>query len=129
MTRGILQSVDKFITELSSQYLPFKMKGQDVSIQVRVCPVQLWDVSFPKEHEEAMKNHIFPNGDVTSMTPKVNRFVGLIRKAMGLKKLENFEPNPLKNLGIMKPQNIDLFAIGMKEDGIIKDPLGDYEAI
>ncbi len=61
ITRGIKHDVDRFINELSCQYLPYmhKMnaKGELVdkplekgALQVRVCPLQLWDVSFPKEY-------------------------------------------------------------------------------
>lgn len=128
MTRGIIESVDKMIRELSSQYLPFKMKGKDVKLQVRVSPVQLWDVSFPKEHEERMLNHLFPNGGTKSMSPKVNKFVTMLRMALGLKKIDNFKPTP-NTLGILTPQNMDIFAIGKKADGVTKDPEGDYEAI
>jgi len=128
-TRGALESVNKFIRELSSQYLPFKYKGQDTRLQVRVSPVQLWDVSFPKEHEERMLNHLFPHGTPKSMTGKLNKFLTMIRIALGMKKIEDFKPDHTKTLGILPPQNIDLFAIGKKDDVMIKDKDGDYEGI
>ena len=133
-TRGIKHDVDRFINELSAKYLPFKWKAkgdkkaQDVTLQVRVCPIQLWDVSFPKEHEEAMLNHIFPLGTPNSMTGKLNKFLAIARMGLGLKKIDDFRPSG-KNLGILKPQNIDLFAIGKKPDAMIKDKDGDYEGI
>lgn len=127
-TRGALESVNKFIRELSSQYLPFDYKGQKTRLQVRVSPVQIWDVSFPKEHEERMLNHLFSGGDTKSLTKKLRKFLGIFRMALGLKKIDDFEPSD-KDLGILKPQNMDIFAIGKKEDRIIEDKDGSYEGI
>lgn len=129
ITRGEINCMKRFITELAAKYLPFKYKGENKALGMRVCPIQLWDVSFPKEHEELVKNTLFSNGNPESMTPNVNRFTGILRRMMGFKKLKKFKPDPNKKLATYPPTGCDIFAIGMKEDGMTKHKDGDYESI
>lgn len=129
ITRGIKHDVDRFIQELSAKYLPFKYKGQDKMLQVRVCPIQLWDVSFPKEFEANMKATIFQNGDPTGMSKARGKLAAILRKLMGFKKIEKFDPKGIDPLATYPITNTEVVGIGIKEDAMIKHKDGDYEGI
>lgn len=67
-TRGIKNDVDTLINELSTRYLPIKIlnkeknKLEDKLIQMRVCPVNLWDISYPREHRDVVLNTLLAGG-------------------------------------------------------------------
>ncbi len=94
LTRGIKNDVDRWVEELSSRYLPFKWKSKEMKehqekfLQVRVSPIQLWDISFPAEHKQLMLNTIFGENKGKPMSTKLNKFIWWLRKLMGFTKTE-----------------------------------------
>lgn len=123
MTRGIMHDVERYFRDLSAQSLPFrywadpnrKEGALDMLLQVRVCPIQLWDISFPEAYKDTMLSTLFPNGA---------QGMGMNRKimALGLRTLMGFDPIPSdwkKENKIFVPSsnlNIEMIGIGIKED-------------
>lgn len=120
MTRGVKQEVDYFINELSFRYVPFKKynvktkKMDDLFIQMRVSPVQLWDISFPEDQQDSVLNTLFSGDAGKPINSHLNKYVWGLRKAMKLKPIPNYKK---ENVLVMKPpQNIETIGIGVKED-------------
>lgn len=120
-TRGILQETLSFINELSTRYLPFDYPNQETgkiekrNIQLRVCPILLWDVSYPKEHRDLIHNTIFLDGKGGKPINKyVEKLVFPVRKAMGLQKIPKY--NRERFLAMKTPNNIEVVGIGTKDD-------------
>lgn len=119
MTRGIKHDVDWFINELSTRYLPFRFRDKDNkmidgNIQMRVCPIQLWDVSFPTDQKDAVYNTIFASSQGKPEIKSHGKFISLVRKIMKLNPLPEYSKE--KKLAMRPPQNIEIVAIGVKED-------------
>jgi len=115
MTRGIKQDVDRFITELSSKYLPYKLKGKQQWVQVAVRPIQLWEVVFPQEHRDIMLATLFEDGKGgLTQHKKHQKYVNLMRMGLGVKKIPTVYDT--KNWLPLYRDNIEKIGIGMKED-------------
>ena len=123
IARGIKHSLDRFINELQGKYLPYTMKEKDkegnvidrqMLLQMRVCPVQLYDVSFPKEHKDAMLNTLFAGDKGKSINKRNNKFVTVLRKILGLKPI----PQTWDEKGKIPlfQENIEMMGVGIKED-------------
>ncbi len=118
-TRGIKHDVDRMITELSSQYLPFMFWGKDDkkqtphNLQIRVCPIQLWDISFPEPHLDMMLNSLFGPGGGKPMNKKHEKYVYAIGRAMGVKPIPDYKKD--KKLAFWN-QNTEMIGIGIKKD-------------
>ena len=83
---------------------------------MRVCPVQLWDLSFPKESKDVMLNTLF-KGKGQPMNSKYQKFISLLRMSMGLKKIPNYKTD--KRLSVQSAiQHTEIIGIGIKEDRI-----------
>ena len=128
MTRGIKHHVDEFIKQLSCQFLPYRAnlpgkKGlQDGVLQVRLSPIQLWDVSFPEPYKDAMLTTPFgEKKDITGKTinERNNKYANLIRMGMGVKKIP--KDYDTKQRLACTPQHTEMIAIGMKEDRFEND--------
>lgn len=114
--------VTKFINELSTRYLSINLYNPDSKqmeqklIQMRVCPVQLWDVSYPVEHRDVIHTTIF--GKDASGSKPINKrlepMVWATRKALGLQPLPDFKKDMW--LPMSPPEHIETIAIGVKDD-------------
>lgn len=119
MTRGIKHEVDEFIKQLSCQYLPYKVnkdgKLVDASLQVRLSPIQLWDVSFPVEHKDAMLTTLFGHEmGGKAMNGRHNKYAMLIRKILGVEKIPKDYSTKLSLAPRLR--HVESIAIGMKDD-------------
>ena len=123
MTRGIKHEVDRFVEGLSNQYLPYDFidpkdkKMKKGSLQVRLSPIQLWDVSFPEPHRDAMLTTLFGAGKKKkgiAINKRHNKWAALIRKILGVKKI----PQDYKTDKLLPtpPKHTEIVAIGMKDD-------------
>ena len=125
-TRGPRHLVRDFFDQLSSQYLPYyhkldakgihkktntRMKG---SLRVRVCPVQLCDISFPEQYRDAMLTTLFGKGKGKTINKRHNKWAMLIRKVLGIEKI----PDDYKTHQSLPthPAHIEMIGIGIKED-------------
>ena len=126
-TRGVLHQVNTFINELSTRYLPFKrynpetMVMEDAHLQVRVCPIQLWDVSYPKEHRDLVLSTIMGMGNGRPVRDKeswrmkaLNKFLNMIAKIGGLQPVGEFKRESI--IAMQPPQDLEIFSVGEKED-------------
>lgn len=120
LTRGIKHYVDHFINELSTRYLPVQYmkdgKKIDDALQLRVCPVQLWDISFPEEHKDAVMGTVFAQtqGVVVKQRGHLSKFIWLLRKGLKLDPIPEYEKG--KILAMLQPKNIDILGIGVRPD-------------
>lgn len=120
-TRGILGDTITFINELSTRYVPFRWfnkktgKMEDRHIQLRVSPVLLWDISYPKECRDIIHATIFRDGKGGKPINKfIEKFVNMVRMGMKLKKIPEYKTD--KVLSMRLPENIEIVGIGVKED-------------
>ena len=118
--RGHLHWGERFIKELGSRYLPFKIYNpekkemEDRIFEMRVSPIQLYDCVFPEEHFDAVANTIFSGGKGDTINPKLNKYFWMLRKALGLKKMPEYKKDT--RLSMSLPVACEMIAIGVKED-------------
>ena len=82
LTRGIKDKIEKWANDLSAQYLPFQLKGNDVKgakpgtyhFPVTLRPVQMWDICFPREHKDLILASVMGGGDGKPINKKHNKF-------------------------------------------------------
>lgn len=121
LTRGIKHDVDFFINELAHRYVTFDRINSDTKklekgiLQLRLSPIQLWDLSYPKEHRDVIHNTIFGGTMGEPIHSRHSKFLLPLRMAMKLKKLPEYDKTKGK-LAMLPPQNIELIAVGVKDD-------------
>ena len=123
LTRGPQNLVVDFINQLAGIYLPWKVakdgtagfKKGNYHFRTRVCPIQLWDISFPREYRDIMLNTLLVN---KGKSVHGNQFlISMLRKKMGLKEIPDYDMT--KHLPVKEATaHIDLMGIGIKEDRI-----------
>lgn len=126
-SRGIKNSMDRWITELNSTYLPIMYNGQKRALQVAVRELKFYEIGFPEEHLDIMLNTIFQGGEVTNKAkyPKYQKYLWGLRKALGIKKLPEVYDKSVK-LPCFN-QDLDHIGIGMKKDYyVLKDGTTAY---
>ena len=123
MTRGIKNDVEDYINWLSHQQLPYKNREsqetalQDYLLQIRVCPIQLWDISFPREHKDLMLTSLF-SADGKPYHSNIQKYLSALRFALKADKMpEKWDTS--KRLP-RRPANTEMICIGTKEDEVIK---------
>lgn len=126
-TRGHHDYVRTFIEELATRYLQFDYKGENRILKMRLCPIQLWDSSFPKQHLDAVLNTCLSGAQGKPFLSSAQKYIWALRKAMHLKKIPEYSKENL--LAMQSPQHTEVIGIGIKEDEIIKDKDGEYEGI
>lgn len=123
VTRGIKHLVDEYIKQLSCKYLPMMVKAGDIptidkdqmmQCQVAVRPIQLWEVVYPKEHQDLMLNTVLGGSKGESNIKKLQKYVNMFRKFLGVKPIPDYDTKvgklPIANA------DVDITAIGIKED-------------
>ena len=124
LTRGEKHFVDRFISELSTRYLATKRRDpkdnkiKDALLQLRLSPIQLWDLSYPKEYRDVVHNHLFGETKGMPINKRCNKFIAILRKILGLKKVEDYEKT--HKLSMKDAEHIELIAVGVKDDYWIK---------
>lgn len=125
LIRGVKHLSDYFISQLQGKNLPYKVKkgaagfkAGDYHIPVGVRPIQLYEITFPKEHKDLMLTTIFGK-KLNSEQYKKNKIgVSFLRKMLGVKPIPEYD-DKLK-LPITK-DHIEIFGVGIKEDENFKD--------
>ena len=121
--RGIKKHAKIFTEELGSQFLPFKYydkkdkKLKKGTLQVRLSPIQFWDVSFPEPYKDAMLTTLFgpkPKVAGKAYSNKIERWISRLRWFLGLKPI----PKDYKTDLVLptQPAHLEMIGIGMKED-------------
>lgn len=122
LTRGHIDHIEPFMRELSSRYLPMKIYNQetkkleDKMVQMRLCPVQLWDLSYPKQHRDAIHTTLFPGGkgEGFSNPRSFDKIIWGIRKALKLQDIPDFKRDSW--LAMRPLEHTEVIAIGCKDD-------------
>jgi hypothetical protein len=121
LTRGIYEEVEKFIKELHTRYVPYKQYNAqtkemvNMNIQLRLSPVQLWDLSYPKDQRDIIHATIFDNDHGGQPNNKrENKFVWLCRKLFRLLPIPSYKRD--FRLLMRPPQHINLIGLGIKDD-------------
>jgi len=86
MTRGAIPEVTEFINWIRYRLYRWKHKGKHVLRPVGVRPVQLWEVTFPKEHYEEVRLTLGESAGKLKSWQKA-----AIRKALGAKKMPHVD--------------------------------------
>lgn len=125
MTRGIKREVDGFIEWLTNQQLPFnyREKPEDALkqylLQIRVSPVQFWDISFPREHKDLMLTTLF--GETCDGKPyhkNMEKYFSILRMVLGAEKKP--EKWNTENRLPRKPSDTEMICVGIKDDEVKK---------
>jgi len=119
-TRGPINEVEDFIKELSTRYLEFDWYNQETKklerrmIKGRLCPIQLWDFSFPSQHLDAVLTTCLGAAKGKPQMRSHKKFVWTLRKAMHFEKIPEYKTD--MHLAMSDPKGIELIGIGIKED-------------
>ena len=120
LTRGELNNMNRFFGELASRYLPFKKynhktkKLDQMNLQVRVSPVRLYDVSYPKEYRDIVHNTIFQGNDGSPQVKGLGKFFAMLRKVLGFNKMAEYKKD--KKMAMFPPEHLEIIGIGVKDD-------------
>ena len=121
ITRGEIIYAENFIKELSTRYVRQDRydkqtgKMEPKIIKLRVCPVQLWDLSYPKECRDYIHNTLFSGGLGEPINKNINKFVWAAQKAMKLQPIEESK-DKITRLPMNPVENVEVIGIGTKED-------------
>jgi hypothetical protein len=118
LCRGVKHDLDRFISELSAKYLPFKYKGADSVVQVGVRPIQLYEVVFPKEHLSSMVKSL-GGLEVQQSEHFLFKYFKWFRKILHIEPVGDIDVNaPIIPL---YRANIDIIKLGIKQDKDFED--------
>ena len=118
--RGIKHEVDRFINELATRYVAMNIynfetkKLERKMVQLRLSPMQFYDLSFPKEHYDAVMNTIYGTGKGKGIDGRLDWIVKLIRKVIGLKPMPEWKKD--YRLAMEDPQHTEIIGLGVRED-------------
>ncbi len=121
MTRGVEECVKKFIKELSSKYVPFKvekdgtagLKKGNYNTPIGVRPIQLWEIIFPESSKDLILNTIFKGSDGATQHKKHNKFIFPLRKIFGANKIPEYSKEKIM---CVYGDHVEKIGIGIKED-------------
>ena len=128
LTRGLKADVDEMIAQLARKWLPMKVKGEnegnippgDYNLKIMVRPIQLWEIVYPKEHNDVVLNTIFLGHHGDSWHKRHHKYTAILRRMLGknVKKIGKYDTSKIMPLDIGAVERI---AIGIKEDHDFKD--------
>jgi len=116
LTRGIKERTDRFIENLCNQYLPFRFKGQNMSIQINVKPIQLYEIVFPKEHKDIMMRTLFSGTKGEPQHEKHKKWIKWIRRALGIDEISEYVKEGIKLPTANYHNDLEIMGVGEKED-------------
>jgi len=130
-TRGIKHARDMFVTQIQSQFFPWKRKDlktgvdEHVRVQGALRPIELWEYVFPEEHYEEVCTMLGfdPNGKVHPFSAKLNQKA--LRMALGLKPIKKFTPKVTDKF--VFSEGVAKYPIGIKYDKHQKNKEWGYE--
>jgi hypothetical protein len=124
LTRGIKQHIDDWITRLQGLYLDFPIKKKGTfgaakpglhKLQVRVNPIQLWEICYPREQKDAMLTTLFGKDNAGKpMHSKHQMGIAMLRKMLKVDKIPEYNGSKMFPTG--QPLHTEVIGIGQKED-------------
>lgn len=130
-TRGNKESVELFIKELSSKYMPLpfinKKTGKATMVvnPIHIRPLQLWEIIFPKEQRDAILTTLFPDKRVMPANPKFRKIYKWILKLLPKTIQKIPEDWDTKNKLYVNHNDVEIVGLGMKEDVMMNFKRGD----
>jgi len=131
-TRGHIDCVEKFIRNLRSVWMKREWTTKEGKVmramEMNVKPYQIWSVAFPKEYLDVMLNTLILDGkqhkeDMAKRYPWIfNWLINFIRNKLGL--IEIPIERKHKKVWPVLTANVEIFPIGIKEDGEMVDAVG-----
>ncbi len=131
-TRGHIDCVEKMIRNLRSVWMKREWtakKGKVMkAMEMNVKPYQIWSIAFPKEYKDTVLNTLIRDGkqhkeDMTKRYPWIfNWLTKFLRKKLGL--IEIPIKRKHKDVWPVYTANVEIFPIGIKEDGEMTDTAG-----
>lgn len=117
ITRGDKDCVAKFANELSAQRFNWttknnKGKTEHLIVAATLQPIQLWNLSFPKENLDLVLNTLEPQEETHGKN--VNLPMAMMRKALGAKKIPKCKNKKFKFPIYIK--HMQILGIGIRED-------------
>ena len=128
--RGIKHDVDRFIQELSAQYLPTLVsshrrpggveggKPVEANVQVALRPIQIYELVYPKEHRDVVLNTVFGEEEGKTQHKRHNKYINMIRKILGIDKPTTYKKD--RKIAVYG-DNVEKVFIGEKDDGEFED--------
>ena len=113
ITRGIKHEVDRFVNDMQAQYFPYEWNGQKMAVQLAMRPIQLWEVVFPEDQLQNVMATV-ETGELPKQWKSKQKYLSVLRKVLGAKKLPKLDPNAMKRL--VYKTNIQTALIGYRED-------------
>jgi hypothetical protein len=134
---GIKNMVDFVMEDLNHKYLPLKLtkKGEKdkfilIQVQIRVLPLGVYELVFPKEFAEEIFSALDINEEIQYSSEFKKRFLGIspiktIRKFLKLEPIPKFKrvnyPNfPMPDYKVFVP----IIPLGVRYDKDIVEPKG-----
>ncbi len=126
MTRGHIDCVEKFIRNLRGQCLDYPVYDPATKqlvnklLPMRICPIQLWDISFPQGSRDAVLNTVLGANGAHANRWMTDSCLVPLRLATGFKKVKPYlktekdQYQPM--LRMVPPADIELIGVGEKED-------------
>lgn len=123
-TRGNKESVELFIKELSSKYMPLPFYNKrtrevtNVAQGIHVRPFQLWEIIFPKEQKDVVLTTIFPGGIKETKIQKqgFKWIYNWILKFLPLKKIEEWDMSKKVHVA---HEAVECIGFGLMDDEMI----------
>ena len=87
---------------------------EDKLVKIRLCPVQLWDISYPIHHRDALHTTLFGAEKGRPIHKMYNKFIWAVRKVFGLEPLPEYKTDSWLPMDF--PQHIEVIGLGVKDD-------------
>lgn len=120
LIRGHKDWQEKFINELASRYVPFMKYDNNLKqlipmiMQLRVCPIQLFDVCFPESQKDPVLNTIFSGTKGEPANKALKKYLWGLRKSINFKPIPDYEKN--SKLAMSPVEHCEILGIGYKDD-------------
>lgn len=122
MTRGHWNSVKPALDRLRNMMFPIKRFTPDRTaleskyIEARLCPIQLWDYTYPKDQQDSVLNTILQGSEGKGVLSNVHlqKYMAPIRWALKLNPIPDYKKDLVLNMPAI--QDTEVIALGVKDD-------------
>lgn len=122
ITRGHWDWVRMSMEELATRYFLHpkynkrRKKMEKELLKSRLCPIQLWDLSYPKEYTDSVLNTLFRETGKKGMVKSshLSKIIWPVRKIMKLKKIPEYKTD--RRMAMNPMDHIEIIGVGYRED-------------
>ncbi len=122
-SRGQKDKVDNFINDLQAINLHYgspNEKGHRMIVQLGVHPIELWELTFPKEHFETILNTIAPGFDNTKVRQREMKILQKFRGLVSGSVIPRVNLTGKKRI-IVRNAAVSVYPFATKEDAVWTD--------